>query len=145
MQGYMPILDGESTACVRELLDDSGEGRALDPRPYLQRFSLNCALGLAYGFGIEGGVGSERLREMAEVEAAIAGLRSTSNNWQDYIPLLRLWRRPDARAQCYRARRDRYMNGLRAELEERIARGTDVPCIIGNIVKDPEAKLNEGE
>ena len=29
-------------------------------------------------------------------------------------------------------------------LKERIANGTDKPCITGNVLKDPEAKLNEG-
>jgi phenylacetate 2-hydroxylase len=30
-------------------------------------------------------------------------------------------------------------------LKERITKGTDKPCITGNILKDPEAKLNEGK
>ena len=30
-------------------------------------------------------------------------------------------------------------------LKERIADGTDKPCITGNVLKDPEAKLNDGE
>jgi phenylacetate 2-hydroxylase len=29
-------------------------------------------------------------------------------------------------------------------LKERIANGTDKPCITGNVLKDPEAKLNHG-
>ena len=28
--------------------------------------------------------------------------------------------------------------------KERIANGTDKPCITGNVLKDPDAKLNEG-
>ena len=35
---------------------------------------------------------------------------------------------------------DRLLKGLK----ERIELGTDKPCITGNILKDPEAKLNEG-
>lgn len=29
-------------------------------------------------------------------------------------------------------------------LKERINNGTDKPCITGNVLKDPEAKLNDG-
>jgi phenylacetate 2-hydroxylase len=36
------------------------------------------------------------------------------------------------------------MDKLLRILKERIANGTDKPCITGNIIKDPEAKLNEG-
>ena len=30
-------------------------------------------------------------------------------------------------------------------LQERIDQGTDKPCITGNVLKDPEAKLNRGK
>lgn len=36
------------------------------------------------------------------------------------------------------------MTKLLGMLKERIANGTDKPCITGNILKDPEAKLNDG-
>ena len=36
------------------------------------------------------------------------------------------------------------MDRLLAMLEEKIEKGTDKPCITGNIIKDPEAKLNRG-
>lgn len=37
------------------------------------------------------------------------------------------------------------MNKLLNMLKERIDNGTDVPCITGNVLKDPEVKLNDGE
>jgi phenylacetate 2-hydroxylase len=36
------------------------------------------------------------------------------------------------------------MNRLLDTLQEKIEKGTDKPCITGNIIKDPEAKLNKG-
>ena len=36
-------------------------------------------------------------------------------------------------------------NKLLSMLKERIADGTDKPCITGNVLKDPEAKLNDGK
>jgi phenylacetate 2-hydroxylase len=45
----------------------------------------------------------------------------------------------------YRERRDKYLTFLLNKLKKQIAEGTDKPCITGNILKDPEAKLNESK
>lgn len=84
---------------------------------------------------------------MVVVEKVISNIRSTSNNWQDYIPLLRLplISRRNNEAEHYRRRRDRYLQTFLNMLKQRIAAGTDKPCITGNILKDPEARLNEQE
>lgn len=81
------------------------------------------------------------------VERVVSNFRSTSNNWQDYIPLLRLpfISRQNKEAIEYRKRRDAYLTTFLDMLKQRIADGTDRPCITGNIIKDPEAKLNEAE
>lgn len=142
----MPIIDLELTASIRELLDDTKGGTVdIDPIPYFQRYALNTSLTLNYGFRIEGNIDDELLKEIVLVEREISNLRSTSNNWQDYVPLLRIWPSRDTQAKLWRERRDRYMTKLLEMLKERIANGTDKPCITGNILKDPEAKLNEGE
>lgn len=77
----------------------------------------------------------------------MSNFRSTSNNWQDYIPLLRLpfISRQNTGAAEYRVRRDKYLTIFLDMLKKRIAEGTDKPCITGNILKDPEAKLNDAE
>lgn len=145
---YMPILDLESMASVRELLAESrkpGGGGEVDPGPYFQRFALNTSLTLNYGIRIDGGVDDELLREIVHVERMVSNLRSTSNNWQDYVPVMRLWSRQSKEADEWRVRRDRYLSLLLETLKKRIAEGTDRPCITGNILKDPEAKLSEGE
>lgn len=147
VQSYMPILDLESAVSIRELRHDCSDGRReIDPSPYLARFALNTSLTLNYGFRIDGTVDSELLREITHVERAISNFRSTSNNWQDYVPLLRLAGRQNASADRYRLRRDRYLTLLLDGLQQRIASRTDKPCITGNILKDPEAaRLNEAE
>ncbi|KAF5010523.1 hypothetical protein FDECE_3340 [Fusarium decemcellulare] len=146
VQSYMPILDLESTVSIKELLDDCQDGnRDLDPSPYFARFALNTSLTLNYGFRIDGDVNSELLHEITHVEREISNFRSTSNNWQDYVPLLRLWGAQNSSAEEFRARRDKYLSDLLADLKRRIAEGTDKPCITGNILKDPEAKLNHAE
>ncbi|KAH7353195.1 cytochrome P450 phenylacetate 2-hydroxylase [Plectosphaerella cucumerina] len=144
VQSYMPILDLESVASIKELLDDCKRG-PVDPSPYFARFALNTSLTLNYGYRIDGNVDAELLKEITHVEREISHFRSTSNNWQDYVPLLRIWGKQNTSAEEFRVRRDKYLSDLLAGLKERIAKGTDKPCITGNILRDPEAKLNEAE
>ncbi|KAG6016087.1 hypothetical protein E4U54_002330 [Claviceps lovelessii] len=145
-QSYMPILDLESTDCIKHLLEDcKGGTQPLDPGAYLQRFALNTSLTLGYGYRINGSIESELLKEVTHVEREISNFRSTSNNWQDYVPLLRLWGQQNSAAQEYRARRDKYLSDMLDRLKREIEEGTDKPCITGNILKDPEAKLNQAE
>lgn len=144
-QSYMPILDLESTVSIKELLEDcKGGTRPVDPINYVARFALNTSLTLNYGYRIDGSVDSELLHEVTHVEREISNFRSTSNNWQDYVPLLRLWGAQNSSAQEYRLRRDKYLSDMLDRLKAEIAKGTDKPCITGNILKDPEAKLNLG-
>jgi len=146
VQSYMPIIDLESNVSIKELLKDSCNGeKDIDPNPYFQRFALNTSLTLNYGIRIDGSIDNELLKEIVHVERAVSNLRSTSNNWQDYIPLMRLWPSRNHEAGQYRARRDKYMDLLLEKLKEKIEKGQDKPCITGNVLKDPEAKLNEVE
>ena len=145
VQSYMPILDLESTASIKELLEDNQGGQVdVNPTLYFNRFALNTSLMLNYGFRISGNVDDELLKEIVHVERVVSNFRSTSNNWQDYVPILRLWSRQNAGAKEYRDRRDAYLSLLLGTLKKNVASGTDKPCITGNILKDPEAKLNDG-
>jgi len=147
VQSYMPLIDLESTVSIKELLQDSKGGELdLDPRAYWQRYALNTSLTLNYGYRIDGNKEAPLLREIVEVERRIGTLRSTSNNWEDYIPLLRLFSgQKKKEAISLKKRRDVYMDRLLSTLEQKIERGTDKPCITGNILKDPEAKLSRSE
>ncbi|KAH7054639.1 cytochrome P450 phenylacetate 2-hydroxylase [Macrophomina phaseolina] len=147
VQTYMPIIDLESYVSIKEMLEDSDYGaKDVDPTPYFQRFALNTSLTLNYGIRITGNIEDEFLKEIVHVEREISNFRSTSNNWQDYIPLMRILPNKTNRgAEEYRKRRDVYMTKLLDMLKENIKNGTDKPCITGNILKDPEAKLNEAE
>lgn len=146
VQSYMPLIDLESNVSIKELLHDANYGEIdVDPRTYFQRYALNTSLTLCYGNRIDGDKDDKLLKEITDTERAISNFRSTSNNWQDYIPLLRLWPSRNNDANEWRVRRDIYLTHLLDMLKEQISMGTDKPCITGNIIKDPEAKLNEGE
>ncbi|TGO23747.1 hypothetical protein BPAE_0122g00020 [Botrytis paeoniae] len=146
VQSYMPIIDLESEVSIRELLNDSKNGQVdIDPISYFQRFALNTSLTLNYGSRLHEVKDRDLLQEICDVERAVSNFRSTSNNWQDYIPLLRLLPKSNTEAIEYRERRDKYLNFLLNKLKKQIDEGTDNPCITGNIIKDPDAKLNENE
>lgn len=148
VQSYIPIIDLESNVSIRDITNDSKGGVVdLDPRKYFHRFALNTSLTLNYGIRIDGSIDNSLLREIVHVERAVSNFRSTSNNWQDYLPLLRLplISKQNKSAAEYRDRRDAYMTTLLDMLKQRMADGTDKPCITGNILKDPEAKLNDVE
>lgn len=145
VQSYMPIIDLELNTSMKEMLADTKGGAVdIDPIAYFQRYALNTSLMLNYGVRISGNVDDEMLKEICDVERAVSNFRSTSNNWQDYVPLLRLWPTRNSEAVEFRKRRDKYLATLLGMLKKKIADGTDKPCITGNILKDPEAKLNEG-
>ena len=116
----------------------------MDPNAYFTRYALSTSLTLNYGIKIEGNVEDEMLKEITHVEREVSNFRSTSNNWADYVPLLRLLPGGSSKPQEYRKRRGVYMHKLLNMLKQRIEDGTDKPCISGNVLKDPEAKLSDG-
>jgi phenylacetate 2-hydroxylase len=146
VQSYMPFIDFEATRSIKEMLEESKDGSIdIDPNPYFQRYALSTSLTLNYGVRIQGSIDNDMLKEITHVEREISNFRSTSNNWQDYIPLMRLWPSNNKKPLEYKQRRTAYMTKLLNMLKANIKAGTDKPCITGNILKDPEAKLNDAE
>jgi phenylacetate 2-hydroxylase len=134
VQSYMPILDLESTVSIKELLEDCGNGKKdVNPIIYFQRFALNTSLTLNYGIRINEKEDDGLLEEICHVERVVSNFRSTSNNWQDYIPLMRLWPSNNKGPLEYKERRDKYLKLLLDRLKDQIARGVDKPCITGNV------------
>jgi phenylacetate 2-hydroxylase len=140
---YLEMFDLESYCIVRDLVRDSNRGETmLNIRPYFQRYALNTTLTLCYGIRMDS-VWDDMLREILHVGSAISLLRSASENYQDYIPLLR-WlpnNKKNRRSKELRDRRDKYLNELLDKVREMIVRGTDKPCISAAILKDEETKL----
>ena len=110
VQSYMPIIDYESTKSIKEMLHDSNYGKKdLDPNAYFARYALSTSLTLNYGIKIEGNVDDKLLAEITHVEREISNFRSTSNNWADYIPLMRLKPGGNTKPLEYKKRRAIYM------------------------------------
>lgn len=143
IKGYWPMLDLESYCIVRDLARDSKNGSIeINVRPYIQRYALNTTLTLCYGIRMDS-VYDSMLREILEVGSAISLLRSASENYQDYIPILRYFpnNEKNRRSKELRDRRDKYLNALLDQVREMIKKGTDKPCISAAILKDQETKL----
>lgn len=143
VQTYLPFIDLESTTSINELLSNTKYGYDIDPNGYFQRFSLNISLTLNYGIRLDGTVKDGTLNEVVAVERELGNIRGIAHCWQDYVPILRLLPGYRANAIKFRARRDQYILDFYGQLKERIANGTDNPCIAGNVLKDPEAQLND--
>jgi len=139
IRDYFDIFDLESYCIVRDLARDSQDGKEINIRPYIQRYALNTTLTLCYGIRMDS-VYDSMLREILEVGSAISLLRSASENFQDYIPILRYLpnNKKNIRSKDLRDRRHKYLNALLDQVREMIRKGTDKPCISATILKDKE-------
>ncbi|KAL4946186.1 hypothetical protein BDV06DRAFT_151730 [Aspergillus oleicola] len=147
VESYVSHLDVESKAFVAELYKYGNGGKTpVDPMAMIQRLSLSLALTLNWGVRVASQ--EEHLfDEITEVEEEISKFRSTTGNLQDYIPLLRLnpFSTSSRKAKEMRDRRDKYLNALNRDLDDRMEKGTHKPCIQANVILDKEAKLNAEE
>ncbi|KAF2832777.1 cytochrome P450 [Ophiobolus disseminans] len=142
MKNYYNMFDVESYCIVRDLQRDSKGGTEISIRPYIQRYALNTTLTLCYGIRMDE-VYDDLLREILHVGSAISLLRSASENYQDYIPILRYLpnNEKNRRSKELRERRDKYLNELLDKVRDMIKEGTDKPCISAAILKDEETRL----
>ena len=143
------MFDLETWCVIRDYrkkaLSTDPTGLEFNPRPFLQRFALNTTLTLCYGIRMDDAY-DELLREILYVGSAISLLRSASENYQDYIPIMRFF--PDneknKRSVELRERRDKYLNHLLDLVKLMIEAGTDKPCIASAIIKGDNERLNDG-
>ncbi|KAM3494379.1 hypothetical protein MY3957_002387 [Beauveria namnaoensis] len=144
LRNYCPMFDLESFCILRDMRKDSQNGQVeIDVRPYIQRFALNTTLTLCYGIRMDA-VYDDLLREILHVGSSISLLRSASENYQDYVPIMRYLpnNEKNARSKELRHRRDVYLDLLLNKVREMIKNGTDKPCIASAILKDQETKLS---
>ena len=144
---YIPHIDVETRAFVREFLDYGANGTKLvDPMPMIHRLPLSLALTLNWGTRIASQSDS-LFDEICYVEEEVSKFRSTTGNLQDYIPILRLnpFSVGSKKAREMRQRRDVYLTKLNKDLDDRMEKGTHKPCIQANVILDDEAKLNKEE
>ncbi|KAI9038217.1 cytochrome P450 [Aspergillus affinis] len=147
VQSYEPIILLETKEFIQELLNASSENAEVEFHPTIHRLSLNLVLTLNYGTRVASTKDLQEnslYAEIVAVETEISRYRSTSKNLTNYIPLLRLlepilWRRAAVFSGEIGQRRIAYNNMLLDGLKEAVEKGTDKPCIQGNVLRDPES------
>ncbi|OTA67241.1 cytochrome P450 [Hypoxylon sp. EC38] len=147
IQTYIPYLDLETKTFLQDLFNYGKAGAiAIDPLPMIQRMSLSLVTTINWGARITS-IEDELFKEIVYVEEELNKTRSTVGNPQDHIPLLRLnpLNPKTAKARELRRRRDRYFAKLNRDLEERVANGTNTPCIQASVIKYKEVELNDTE
>jgi phenylacetate 2-hydroxylase len=71
--------------------------------------------------------------------------RSPTRNMADHVPLARLIPKDMSMALNVRQRRDAYTSKLLDGLQQSIEKHLDEPCIVGNILKDPEERFTKAQ
>lgn len=125
-----------------QALNDGNYGKTgINPMPLFLRMNMSIGLTLHWGTRMESQ--NDLFHEIVHVEDMISNFRSTTGNLQDYIPFVRLnpWNTQSTLAKDMKARRDRYMQLLDRDLDDRIEKGTHKPCIRANVLVDEEARL----
>lgn len=147
LKNYFSAMDFESYCLLRDLEIDGKSGLLdLDLRRYMQRYALNMTLTICYGIRMDT-IDDATLQEILEVGSAISRLRSASENYQDYVPLLRYMPDNSKRrlGNQLRKRRDAYLTILLDQVMDMIQKGVDKPCVSSAALKDEETKLSKIE
>lgn len=147
IQSYVPYMDLETKNFIKDLfVYGKGGTAAIDPLPMVQRLAMSLACTINWGVRVKSHE-DDLFKEIVEVEEEMNRFRSTQSNLQDYIPLLRLnpFNRQSAKARQMKARRARFMKHFDDELHDKIASGTNEPCIQASVITFKEDKLNETE
>lgn len=147
IQRYSEMFDLETFSLIADTYRESQHGtQEISIRPYIQRLALNTTLTLCYGIRM-GDVYDDLLREILEVGSAISLLRSASENFQDYVPILRYLpnNQKAKRSKELRQRRDKYLEFLLDKVREKVRNSTDKPCVAAAIIKGGDTKLSDVE
>ncbi|KAI1100265.1 3-hydroxyphenylacetate 6 hydroxylase [Jackrogersella minutella] len=147
IQTYIPYLDLETKTFIKDLFEFGEAGTiAIDPTPMIQRLSLSLVMTINWGVRIAS-IQDAFFKEIVYVEEELNKTRSTVGNTQDHIPFLRLnpINQQSAKARDLRQRRDRYLAKLNDDLAEKVAKGTNNPCIQASVIKYKDVELNDTE
>ncbi|RDL41626.1 Cytochrome P450 [Venustampulla echinocandica] len=152
IQKLSSMLDLESNAVIEDMFLASKEcsGRTdvpIDPRIFFQRQALNLTLMLCYANRISG-IDDPLLFSILEVAHSVSSFRSTNNNPQDYVPLLRYLPANERTKTAVddRNRRDVWLDELLSKVQLAVDEGRSVPCLSEGLLKDKtNAKLTKEE
>ncbi|KAI9751561.1 MAG: hypothetical protein M4579_006016 [Chaenotheca gracillima] len=147
LSNYYDVIDLESYCVVRDLEKNSQLGTVeVSVKHLMQRYALNTTLTLCYGIRMDA-VYDDMLSEILEVGHAISLLRGASENFQDYVPMMRYFpnNEKDRRSRTLCARRDQYLESLLRTAKEKIEQGIANDSVYAAVLKDEETPLSSDE
>jgi hypothetical protein len=85
------------------------------------------------------------LDEIIDVEDGLSRIKTPLGSFQDFIPILRYlpFNKKSETAKEINRRRLIFLNRFAREMEDRVEKGVDKPCIQGNCLRDPQVKLDK--
>ncbi len=141
---YLPFIDELTKDLILDLWKKGHGGTvAFDPCHSLSKTITDLTLTVNYGARLPDD--DALLEEIIEVEDGLSRIKCPLGSSQDFIPIMRLlpFNKKSAMAKEINRRRLIFLERFSQETEDRIEKGVDKPCIQGNCLKDPEAKLSK--
>ncbi|KAF2096007.1 cytochrome P450 [Rhizodiscina lignyota] len=141
---YLPFIDDITKTLISDLWSQGHGGEvAFDPRRAVSKTITDLTMSLNYGARLP--PEEDLFQEIIDIEDGLSRIKTPLGSNQDYVPILRYLpgNNLSARAKEINRRRLVYLHRFKREMEERIEKQVDKPCIQGNCIKDPETKLDE--
>jgi 3-hydroxyphenylacetate 6-hydroxylase len=137
-------IDEETCQLVHDLASRDSVDSS-DLKLLVSRAQLSLALTICYDRRMP--LKDPLTREIIEVEDILNRLRSTSSNFQDYVPLFRYWPWNSAKLLAVQARkrRDAYLDTINAETEKRMEAGEIRECLYTKHHPASDDPLDEAE
>lgn len=140
---YLPFIDELTSALISDLWEQGHGGQvAFDPRHSISKTVTDLTMTVNYGARLP--PDPALLDEIIDVEDGLSRIKSPLGSAQDFIPILRIlpFNNQSARAREINRRRLVYLNRFSREMESRVAKADETPCIQGNCLRDPDVKLD---
>ncbi|MCJ1250455.1 hypothetical protein MMC30_007683 [Trapelia coarctata] len=147
LKNYHEMFDLESYCVIRDLEKISKAGTTeVSLKHLIQRYALNSTLTLSYGVRMNG-VYEEMMEEILDVGHSISLLRGTSENLQDFVPVMRYFpnNEKDRLGRELRSRRDQYLESLLITARGKVQQGISTDCVYSAVLKDEETNLTKEE
>lgn len=141
---YLPFIDDITKSLISDLWE-RGEGGeiAFDPKNSISKTVTDLTMTVNYGARLPPDAGL--LEEIIDAEDELSRIKTPLGSTQDFIPILRLlpFNKKSVTARETNRRRLAYLHRFSREMETRMEKGTERPCIQVNCIKDDEAKLDQ--
>lgn len=141
---YLPFIDEITKSLISELWENGKGGElAIDPKNSISRTITDLTLTINYGARLP--PDEALLEEIIDAEDELSRIKTPLGSTQDFIPILRLlpFNKKSATARETNKRRLVYLDRFSREMEGRMEKGVEKPCIQVNCIKDDQVKLDK--